>query len=65
MKLHNYSIQNTNLRLFLSFLVMIFTFFLIIPQPPKPKKRSSEVYEDLSEDIPLINTNKPNFSFNL
>lgn len=65
MKLTDFSIQNSMLRLFLSLIVMLLTFFLILPQPPKSKKRNSEVYEDLSEDIPLITPNKPNFSFNL
>jgi hypothetical protein len=57
-------IHNTFLRIFLSFVLFLLTFLLLIPKPVPPKKRKSEVYEDLSEDVPLVDL-PPSFKYDL
>nr|UZT54518.1 MAG: hypothetical protein [flactilig virus 10] len=63
-KISDLYIQNNYLRIFFSLVLFLLTFLLLIPRPAPVKKRNSEVYEDLSEEVPLTNMS-PKFNCNL
>jgi len=64
LKISDFYIQNKYLRIFFSFVLFLFTFLLLIPKPAPIKKKNSEVYNDLSDEIPL-NDFSPKFNCNL
>lgn len=61
---NNLYIQSPYLRIFFSFVLFLLTFLLLIPKPAPVKKRNSDVYEDIAQEIPLTNVS-PSFKYDL
>jgi len=63
-KISDFYIQNNCLRILFTLVLLIISFFLLIPKPVCNKKKNSDVYSDLSEEIPL-NDISPKFNYDL